>query len=256
MRRPAPRHLALGLGACALVAGLLALFDAQDLVWPRNFGVVREGAVYRSARLSPSMLAATVERHGIRTLVDLGAYADPERARRVDAVLRERGVQRMAIRMHGDGRGNPNGYLEALRVLADPERQPVLIQCAAGAQRTSALVLLYRHVVEGVPMQQAYPESFDFGHEPDEWILLAYLADWTGPIAQAFRSGGAVADAAPLPAPTEAGIDAGGGSRPPQAALGRAQRGEAERRSLGPDAEEPALTLGQAHPDQQQDRAP
>jgi DSP-PTPase phosphatase fused to NAD+ Kinase len=215
MRRPGLRSsVVLAICAGLLLAGLLALLHVQDLFWPRNFGVVTEGAIYRSARLSPSMLTEVVERHGIRTLVDLGAYADPERGHRVDEVLHAHGAERVAIRMHGDGRGNPNGYLEALRVMADPARRPVLIQCAAGAQRTSALVLLYRRVVEGVPIQETYPESFDFGHEPDEWILLAYLADWAGPIEAAFRTGGPVANAAPLPPPGAGGIDARDGARP------------------------------------------
>jgi uncharacterized protein (TIGR01244 family) len=62
--------------------------------------------------------------------------------------------------------------LEALRVLADPANRPVVIHCRQGADRTGAIVALYRVVVQGWTKEEAiremngggYHHSFLFGN--------------------------------------------------------------------------------------------
>jgi len=74
--------------------------------------------------------------------------------------------------------------------MTDPSKQPVLVHCSSGAQRTSAAAMLYRHIVEGKSFDDAYPESLRYGHDPDENIrLMPYLADWADKIALAFHAG-------------------------------------------------------------------
>ena len=74
-------------------------------------------------------------------------------------------------------------------MLSDAEAQPILIHCAAGAQRTSVCVLLYRHIIQGQDVAEAYPESFRYKHKRDEWQLLAYVAQWNDEIADSLRTG-------------------------------------------------------------------
>ena len=156
----------------------------------RNFGVVETGEIYRSGRLTPRMFRKVVDENNIRTVLDLGAYVpgSPEDVREQD-LAEELGAERYRFYLDGDGTGNPNYYVQALRLMSDPEAQPILIHCAAGAQRTGVIVLLYRHIIQGQDLAQAYPESFQYKHKADEWQLLAYVAQWNDEIADSLRTG-------------------------------------------------------------------
>ncbi len=156
----------------------------------RNFGVVEAGEIYRSGRLTPRMFRKVIGENNIKTVLDLGAYVrgSPEDLRE-QHLAEELGAERYRFYLEGDGTGNPNYYVQALRLMSDPEAQPILIHCAAGAQRTGVIVLLYRHIIQGQDLAQAYPESFQYKHKPDEWPLLAYVAQWNDEIAAALRTG-------------------------------------------------------------------
>lgn len=160
----------------------------------RNFGVVAEGRLYRSGRLTPESLERIAKQTHIKTVVDLGGNRPgaPEEAAEQDAAARL-GLRRVVLRLEGDGTGDPNMYVEALRILGDAANQPALVHCAAGAQRTGAATILYRHCVEGKTITEAYPEAAEYGHKPGkDWKMLAYLADWGAPIEKAWREGGRV----------------------------------------------------------------
>ena len=134
-------------------------------------------------------------------MVDLGGWdADGAQWQANQDVADELGVTRYAIHMSGDGRANPNGYLAALRILADPANQPALVHCAAGTERTGAAVVLYRHLVQGQLIQPSYEESFEHGHEAEDYEWIAYLADWVDEIGEAWRSGGWIEGLPPVEA--------------------------------------------------------
>lgn len=208
------RSFVAGPGLCALrgydgamrrtawiVAGVVAAGIAGGLVflqpWRpglKNFGTVVEGRIYRMGRTTPAGLQRLVEEKGIRTVIDFGS--DPEGSehdtREVEACA-ELGLDRVTLRLEGDGTGDPNMYVEALRIMTDPARQPVLVHCGAGAQRTGAAAILYRHIVEGRPIIDVYPEAWKHRHERGkDWRMLAYLADWSDEIGEAYRTGGRI----------------------------------------------------------------
>ncbi len=58
----------LALALLALVAWRLVAGSALP-----NFGVVEAGSIFRSARLTPRTLRTAAQRHGVRTVLDLGA---------------------------------------------------------------------------------------------------------------------------------------------------------------------------------------
>lgn len=53
--------------------------------------------------------------------------------------------------------------LEALRILTDPQNRPVVIHCQHGADRTGAIVALYRVVVQGWSKEDAVREMDEGG---------------------------------------------------------------------------------------------
>lgn len=188
------RVLVIGV-VVAVAAGVMWQTAIKPNVVPKNFGVVAAGKVYRSGELTPAATRRVVEREHIKTIVDLGAYDKKPELETVAARTAEAlGVERHVFRLEGDGRGNPNAYVAALRILTDPAKQPVLVHCSAGSQRTSACVMLYRNIVEGKSFESVASEAFEHGHDPEEnRVMMPWLMDWHDKIEKAFREGGWIA---------------------------------------------------------------
>ncbi len=171
---------------------LIAIGVASPIIWhkqiryrvaPKNFGAVVPGEIYRGADQYPNVLRDICVNNGIRTVIDLSG-PDPGE----DAVCRELGIDRFNFSLPGDGRGDPVKWAAVLKLLSDQSRHPVFVHCAAGAQRTTTAVMLYHRFLEGQSFQTVYPDSFDFRHKPDEWELVAFLADHAAEIESMWRS--------------------------------------------------------------------
>lgn len=197
--------LALAVG---VVLGLrLVWMDLLvDHIIIRNFGVVEPGKIYRSGRLTEQTLARVTKDNAIRTIVDLGAYLPGSPQEETEAEFTEHnGIKRVVLRLYGDGTGNPNAYVQALKVITDPANQPVLVHCNAGAERTGVAVILYRNIYQNVPIETAQAEAQDFKHRPGRNTkLLPYVQRWRDPIAAALKSGTLIPDIAPADALTPA----------------------------------------------------
>ncbi|MCA9296130.1 MAG: tyrosine-protein phosphatase [Phycisphaerales bacterium] len=178
--RKRDRTVPIIIAVVIIIAGGATVWHkwVRHYVIAKNFGVVEENQIYRTGQMTPRMLRRSCEEHGIRTIIDLSEHTPvSEKSRAEQAVADELGVRRFTFSLEGDGTGDPNIYVDVLRLMADPANQPVLVHCAAGAQRTGAAVLLYRSLVQGESFREAYPETFEHGHKEDEWIMLAYIAD-------------------------------------------------------------------------------
>lgn len=191
-RRSLHRFIAV-LAVLGVLAGASAVLwhkVVRHHLYPRNFGVVVEGRIYRSGRLTDTATRSLVRDRHLRTIVDLGAF-DPDSPREAHTreLAQQLGVRRIRLNLIGDGTGDPNDYVTALRIMSDPDAQPVLVQCGAGSERTGVAVMLYRNLFEGVPIQKAYEETFRYKHDRDDWTMLAYVADWKDAIARALRTG-------------------------------------------------------------------
>jgi hypothetical protein len=189
--------LLVGLAIAAIAGGAVLWHKViRRQLFPRNFGVVVDGAIYRSGQNSPRVLRDMCDDLGIRTIIDLGGMSDASETRAERAIAADLGVRRYEFGLSGDGTGDPDKWAAVERLLADERNHPVLVHCAAGAQRTSTAVLLYRHLVEGAPITEAYPETFEYKHKPDEWILLAFLTDHLDEIKRSFETGDPCGDEA------------------------------------------------------------
>lgn len=171
-----------------VLVGVLAIVREPGA---RNFGVIEEGTLYRSGRMGVAALRRVIEERHIRTIVDLGAYEPGSAEESLESSVAEGlGVRRVVLRLRGDGTGDPNMYVDALRVMTDRNAQPVLIHCAAGTNRTGACAMLYRHIIEGIGFGDAYREAMTYGHDPgSDWVTLTYLAEWSDEIEESLESG-------------------------------------------------------------------
>lgn len=177
-------------------------------LFPRNFGVVEEGKIYRSGRLTPAALERVYHKYGLKTIIDFGANEpDSEKERREQRTADALGIKRHVLRLEGDGTGNPNNYVQMLRLINDPANQPVLVHCSAGTQRTGCAVVLYRHIVQHQPVREAFVESQRYDHRWDDnpWMMVM-VAEYGDEIAKAFREGGWIPG---FPQPSEAEVAEG-----------------------------------------------
>lgn len=198
-RAPAPGRAASALARAALIAcacvglGLFARYSLRDNLLPRNAGTVAPGEVYRSGRLTPAATHTLADRFGLRTIIDLGAYRDdPARQRLAQRTAEALGATRVTFSdLEGDGVGNPQSYVLALRLMADPAAQPVLVHCSAGSERTSVASMLYLKLTRGVPFDDSFaPQALDHKHRPARNPLLRrYLDRWGDMIVEAARTG-------------------------------------------------------------------
>ena len=98
--------------------------------------------------------------------------------------------------------------LEALRIMADPQNRPLLIHCRLGADRTGALVALYRVVIQGWSPEKAVLEMTQGGyHHSSLWknletyVLKADAAALRKKLGRAGpAAGGSILAAIPAPA--------------------------------------------------------
>ena len=145
---------------------------------PKNFGVVEPGRIYRSGQPTLDNLRAAHDTYGFRTIVHLGGdRPDDPQAIAERELAAELGATWLGVPLQGNGTGDPDVYVQVVDMMRDPDHHPILVHCGAGAQRTSAAVILYKHIVLGEAISDVYPESFEYRHEADEWPLLAYIAD-------------------------------------------------------------------------------
>ncbi|MCC6968901.1 MAG: tyrosine-protein phosphatase [Phycisphaerales bacterium] len=174
---------------------------------PKNFGVVEVGKLYRAGELSIAAMRRIVEEHRIRTIVDLGACEPGSREdRRAADVADALRVERFRFHLYGDSTGNPNNYVQALAIMTDPAKQPVLVHCGAGSERTGCAVVLYRAAEQRKSVPETYPETFEFKHrdEQNPWLRKTLQA-WGIKILRAHAAGVQVPDAEPLAPPVPTG---------------------------------------------------
>lgn len=215
MRTGATSRLSPWLAVAAVIA-LGAVYYSQGVapnIHPKRFDAVEPGVLYRSGSLTPEATRQIVARHGIRTIIDLGAAAAASRAERLAQRTAEAlGVTRYRLELSGDGTGNPNCYLYALRLATDDKNQPVLIHCGAGTERTGIAVVLYRMLIDGWTREEAMAEAVAAGHDPDRNTRFSTtLDDIVWRIGRALSDETWVTGADPLTpeqlAPTNAGRD-------------------------------------------------
>ncbi len=194
MEKPTPKMSLIVVGLFAATA-MLMLPAWKEIVrpnmFPKRFGVVTEGKVYRSGELTPAALAAVVRENKIKTIVDLGAFIEyPEAEERERQTADAIGAARYQFALYGDATGNANYYLQALRIMNDPEKQPVLVHCGAGTHRTGCAVAMYRTIVEGVAPEVALEEATQFAYDPVKHTKFTEMFNtWQPRVAEALKSG-------------------------------------------------------------------
>lgn len=184
---PAPlrrRRLPGWLGAVATtvaVAGFL-VWMAEDvlepLIFPKNFGQVAPG-VYRAGFISEQLIGPTLHQNDIDVIVAL-TLPEPHdpRYRAFARAAHRLGIDRHHFPLAGNGTGDPLAYSGAVAKLVEARAggKSVLVHCAAGSERTSGTISLYRVLFEGADPADEVESMQDYKHDPERNPeLIPYL---------------------------------------------------------------------------------
>lgn len=167
-----------------VVFALLFAFGGWEIckyqLVPKRFGVVEQGKIFRSGRIAPHLIRTTLQKHGIKVIVDLTEPDQQDPSWRAEqAAAEEQGITRYNFPLRGDGTGNITNYAKAIAVLEQSKKanKPVLVHCAAGVQRTGGAIASYRLLVEKHTPTTAYAELSRYGWKPrKDKILTEYLS--------------------------------------------------------------------------------
>ena len=138
----------------------------------RNFGVVRDGTLYRSGQLSPAAFERVLTEHRIKTVVTLRPVRDPAVNASADTweeeVCRAHGARhvRLAPQDETGAAGLDQMARGFLAVMDDPANHPVLVHCVAGRDRTGTMCAVFRMEYDRWPPAEAAAEMAQFEFDP------------------------------------------------------------------------------------------
>ncbi|MCH8215556.1 MAG: tyrosine-protein phosphatase [Planctomycetes bacterium] len=143
----------------------------EDRLIPKNWGCVEPGLIYRSGQLSAALVERTLKKHNIEVVVTLNG----EKPQDADCLeereaCRTLGIDLKRFPLGGDGTGDIHHYANAIAaiVAAVKAQRPVLVHCAAGAQRTGGVLACYRLLVKGDPNDRVLQELSHYGWRPEK----------------------------------------------------------------------------------------
>ncbi|MCC7147465.1 MAG: dual specificity protein phosphatase family protein [Phycisphaeraceae bacterium] len=178
--------------------------ELKDRVYPKRWGVVEAGAVYRSGQIAGSLIYPVLAEHGIKVVIDFnGEETDNPDQRAEQRAIRHMNIEGLRYPLRGDGTGNIRSYALGIAAMerARQEGRPVLLHCSAGTQRTGGVVACYRLLVQGRPVEEVVRElrAYDWSEE-DNPKLLPYLNENMAELARQLVEMGVI-DREPDPLP-------------------------------------------------------
>lgn len=148
----------MGCGIAALVTIVPLVSYRWHYTHCKRLREVVPGLVYRSGQMSAAGFTETVERYGIRTIINLqDEYPDPDvlvgyfncKIVKESELCGRLGVRYVYLPPDVVSRqvsdvSRPAAIDHFLEVMDDPQNYPVLIHCRAGLHRTGVFTALYR----------------------------------------------------------------------------------------------------------------
>lgn len=154
--------------AVALVLFILfAAFVYRSSVFriSKNFGVVDDGRLYRSAQLNEKELVEIVKKYHIKTVVSLRGstgrtfFYEPEAE-----TLAKLGVRFESIGMSDDWYPHQDEVKKLAQIYLHADG-PILIHCRVGADRTGMAAALYDRIIKKESIEESMGElSFRYWH--------------------------------------------------------------------------------------------
>jgi uncharacterized protein (TIGR01244 family) len=139
-----------------------------------NFHQVNEH-LYRSGQPKNGGLKILAD-FGIRTIINLRGESDETRAEEAQAKML--GLSYFNIPMSSAGRPTDEQVRRVIEIIEAQEYSPVLIHCRRGADRTGAIIAVYRIKREGWEVDRALDEAKRYGMGFVQFRKRGYIKDY------------------------------------------------------------------------------
>ncbi len=140
-----------------------------------NFHMVTPG-IWRSAKLNPESLKR-MKTYGLKTIINL--LSNDECEPWEDKVAKQMGIQVYHFPLLGS-KVAPSKTVDAvLSILEDPARQPVLVHCAAGKDRSGMIIAAYRIAHTDWSFRNIFQEMMMYGYDTHLSAILQSLRLWS-----------------------------------------------------------------------------
>lgn len=154
--------------ACATVFSALLIISAASAqdnsnakkASIKNFGCIN-ATYYRGAQPEGSDYADLASM-GVKTVIDLQRDGKTDEQSQVESA----GMKFFRIPMSDRTSPSLEQAAEFLKIVSDPENQPIFVHCKGGRHRTGAMTAIYRVTHDNWSAAQAYQEmkQYDFGY--------------------------------------------------------------------------------------------
>ena len=164
--------------------------------YPKRWGVVVPGNIYRSGQLDQHLVAEILQDHGVDLILCLRPHEPDQPDHLAEREAAEAlGIEMLEFDLSGDGTGNLEHFVTAVKTMDDVRQRgdQVLVHCAAGAYRTGVAVSFYRLLIEGADPATIRPELLSYGwREKSDDKLIDYLNDNMPVMAERLQEEGVI----------------------------------------------------------------
>ncbi|WP_417392763.1 dual specificity protein phosphatase family protein [Gimesia sp.] len=175
------KFLKIVLILCACIAAGVLIWEEllEDRVVAKRFGVVEPGKIYRSGQISSYLIEPVLSENKIEKVIALnGSDLQKPYLKTEVETAKKLHIDHQVLYLMGDGTGDVEDYAEAVAEIMRCEKagKPVLVHCAAGAQRTGGVIAAYRMLVQKKTPEEAYQELLQYDWKPHkDQALIDYL---------------------------------------------------------------------------------
>ncbi|MCL2330024.1 MAG: dual specificity protein phosphatase family protein [Phycisphaerae bacterium] len=160
------RPLIIGIVVIALIGGSIPLYMwGRYFFIPKRFDEVVPGHLYRSGKMEVKPMKRVLDQYHIHTILTLLAYnPDDSLQEQESKFAKEKNIRIERISMPGTGLGTFDDFEKAAAMIADESTHPLLVHCAAGSNRTGAVIAVWRMKYCGWDFDRAYAEVKEKKH--------------------------------------------------------------------------------------------
>lgn len=161
----------VSLVVIAAVSGGLAYRQYKRF---QHFTAHDQGMVYRSAWLSGPAFAELIEKHQIRTIINLCNPDEMGHERCLDqrASVAGAGAKLLEMPMPATVDANAPEVQQFVDVFANPNNYPILVHCQHGVTRTAKVLAIYDVLFRHIPAEQSIKNMPLFGR--DDYNVSVY----------------------------------------------------------------------------------
>ena len=161
-----------------ILLGVALAATAGTAVWfhkrYNHFAVHAPGMVYRSAWLQADVFAELIERHQIRSIVNLCNPDEMGRQRCLDQRKAVEGAGAVLFDCSFPNTIDPRDpqVSKLVEILSEPKNYPLLVHCQHGVTRTAKLLAMYDILYRGMGAEESLRQMPLFGR--DDYSVSVY----------------------------------------------------------------------------------